>query len=108
MLIGRVDYVEENTQVVQSWLNLHHKTVNWINENPEKTTIAFNQFMKKTFGKSLPDEIVSESLDNLQITSDPIHDSIFVFAERADSLGYLGRDGYDLNGIFYEVDITND
>lgn len=108
LLIGRVDYVEENTQVVQSWLNLHHKTVNWINENPEKTTIAFNQFMKKTFGKSLPDEIVSESLDNLQITSDPIHDSIFVFAERADSLGYLGRDGYDLNGIFYEVDITND
>ena len=88
---------------MQSWLRSHHETVNWINENPEETTIVFNQFMKNTFGKSFSDEIISESLDNLQITSDPINDSIFIFAERADSLGYLGRDGYDLNGIFYEV-----
>ena len=103
LLIGKVDYIEENPLIVQSWLRSHHETVNWINENPEKTTIVFNQFMKNTFGKSFSDEIISESLDNLQITSDPIDDSIFIFAERADSLGYLGRDGYNLNGIFYEV-----
>jgi len=103
LLIGKADFIEENPLIMQSWLRSHHETVNWINENPEKTTIVFNQFMKNTFGKSFSDEIISESLDNLQITSDPINDSIFIFAERADSLGYLGRDGYNLNGIFYEV-----
>jgi len=103
LLIGKADFVEENPLIMQSWLRSHHETVNWINENPEKTTIVFNQFMKNTFGKSFPDEIISESLENLQITSDPISDSIFIFAERADSLGYLGRDGYNLNSIFYEV-----
>ena len=103
LLIGRVDYIQHNPQIVQRWLSSHHETVNWINENPEKTKIVFNQFMKKTFGKSLPNEIVSESLDNLKITSDPIGDSIFIFAERADSLGYLGRDDYNLTDIFYEV-----
>ncbi len=103
LLIGRVDYIQHNPQIVQRWLSSHHETVNWINDNPEKTKIVFNQFMKKTFGKSLPDEIVSESLNNLKITSDPISDSIFIFAERADSLGYLGRDDYNLTDIFYEV-----
>jgi NitT/TauT family transport system substrate-binding protein len=58
--------------------------------------------MKKTFGKSLPEQIISESLTNLEITSDPLEESIYIFAERADSLGYLGRHGYDLEGIFYE------
>ncbi|KAG2473641.1 MAG: ABC-type nitrate/sulfonate/bicarbonate transport system, periplasmic component [Nitrosopumilales archaeon] len=103
LLIGKADFIEENPLIMQSWLRSHHETVNWINENPEKTTIVFNQFMKNTFGKSFSDEIISESLDNLQITADPINDSIFIFAERADSLGYLGRDGYNLNGIFYTV-----
>ena len=103
LLIGKADFIEENPLIMQSWLRSHHETVNWINENPEETTIVFNQFMKNTFGKSFSDEIISESLENLQITSDPIDDSIFIFAERADSLGYLGRDGYNLNGIFYEV-----
>jgi len=104
LLIGKADFIEENPQIMQSWLRSHHETVNWINENPEKTTIIFNQFMKNTFGKSFPDEIISESLENLQITSDPISDSIFIFAERADSLGYLGREGYNLNGIFMQWD----
>ena len=63
--------------------------------------------MKTTFGQTYSDEIVSQSLDNLEITSDPIDESIYIFAERADSLGYLGRHGYDLNGIFYEGALKN-
>ena len=55
----------------------------------------------------MSDDIVSDSLDNLEITSDPINDSIIIFAERADSLGYLGRDGYNIEGIFYEVELNN-
>ncbi len=52
--------------------------------------------MEKTFGQSLPEQIISESLTNLEITSDPLEESIYIFAERADSLGYLGRHCFDL------------
>ena len=83
------------------------KTVNWINANPEDTKVIFNQFLEKTYGQTLSDDVISESLDNLEITSDPINESIIIFAERADSLGYLGRDGYNLEGIFYEVEMNN-
>ena len=67
--------------------------------------ILFNQFLKKTLGQTLPEKIVSISLSNLEITSNPIDESIAMFAERADSLGYLGRNGYDLEGIFFDVNL---
>jgi len=102
LLIGRTDYIEEHPKIIQNWIASHEQTVSWINENPKESIIIFNQFMKKTFGQSLPEQIISESLTNLEITSDPLNESIYIFAERADSLGYLGRHGYDLEGLFYD------
>ena len=32
--------------------------------------------------------------------------SVHTFAERADSLGYLGRDGYSLDGLFHNENIS--
>ena len=52
-------------------------------------------------GEPLPDDVVDTALSNLLITSDPKRDSVLSFAQKADSLGYLGRSGYDLSGIFY-------
>ena len=103
LLIGRQDYVQENPKVVAKWLDSHHKTANWINENPKQTRVIFNEFMLNTMGQSYSDEIIDKSLANLQITTDPVNDSIYVFAQRADSLGYLGRDGYSLDGIFFDI-----
>ena len=103
LLIGRAEYVENNPEIVQYWIDSHEETVKWINENPKESELLFNQFMKKTLGQSLPESIVSISLSNLEITSDPIDESIAMFAERADSLGYLGRNGYDLDGIFFDI-----
>ena len=107
LLIGRVDYIDQHPQVINKWLSSHVKTVEWINEHPDETKIIFNQFLEKNYGQTLSDDIVSESLDNLEITSDPIKNSIIIFAERANSLGYLGRDGYNIDGIFYEVELNN-
>jgi len=103
LLIGRTTYIEKNPKIIQSWIDSNNKTVTWINANPKETELIFNQFMKKTLGKSLPENILSESLANIKITSDPIEESISIFAERANSLGYLGRHGYDLDGIFYNA-----
>ena len=48
-------------------------------------------------------QINQNHFSNISITSDPIKNSVIIFAERADSLGYLGRDGYNLDGIFYNA-----
>jgi len=103
LLIAREEYVKENLQMIEQWLDAHQETIDWINANPKQTRIIFNQFMGKTMGQSLSDSVIDEALSNLEITSDIVPESISVFAERADSLGYLGRDGYNLDGIYFDM-----
>ncbi len=104
LLIGNVDYIKKNPEVISNFLDSHHETVTWINENPKETRIVFNNFLDSYLGQSLSDEIVDVALSNLVITADPLPNSVHSFAEKADSLGYLGRNGYDLSGIFYCFD----
>ena len=101
LVIGNTDYVKNNPETVSNFLQSHHNTVQWINENPVETRNVFNSFLKSYLGQSLSDEIVDIALSNLQIIDDPLPSSIHSFAEQADSLGYLGRNGYDISEIFY-------
>ena len=103
LLIVRTKYLENNPETVQKWVESHEKTVTWINSNPNKSKSLFSNFLIDYMGKSLPTKIIDESFSNISITSDPIKNSVIVFAERADSLGYLGRSGYNLDGIFYNA-----
>ncbi len=101
VLIVRSEFLEKHPDIVQKWVDAHVQTSDWINEHPAETKLIFNDFLKKKTGKTFPSEILNEAFSNLQITSDPIESSINTFAERANSLGYLGREGYSLEGIFY-------
>ena len=101
VLIVRSEFLEKHPDIVQKWVEAHVQTSEWINEHRAETEIIYNDFLKKHTGKTLPPEILHEAFSNLQITSDPIESSIYSFAERANTLGYLGREGYSLEGIFY-------
>jgi NitT/TauT family transport system substrate-binding protein len=103
LLIGRQEYVIANPEIVSMWIESHQQTATWINNNPQETRIIFNEFMQKTMGQALSDGIVDEALANLEITTDSIDESIYTFAQRANSLGYLGRDGYNLDGLFFDI-----
>ncbi|NNM02623.1 MAG: ABC transporter substrate-binding protein [Nitrosopumilus sp.] len=103
LLIANVDYVEKNRKIVSDLVTSHYETADWINANPIETRIIFNDFLKSHLGQSLSDDVVDTALSNLVITADPLLDSVYSFAEKADALGYLGRNGYDLAGIFYPL-----
>lgn len=107
LLIANADYVKKNPDVISNFLSSHYETVTWINQNPVDTRIIFNDFLNSHLGQSLSDDVVDIALSNLVITGDPLHDSIHSFAEKADTLGYLGRNGYDLSGIFYYFDTNS-
>ena len=107
LLIGNVDYIKKNKTVIHNFLNGHHETMIWINDNPEETRNIFNDFLDSHLGQSLSDNVVDIALSNIQITDDPKHNSVFSFAEQANALGYLGRNGYDLSEIFYYFDTNS-
>ena len=104
LLIANENYVKENPMVIVNLLNSHHDTVTWINQNPVETRIIFNDFLNSHLGQPLSDDVVDVALSNLEITDNPLPDSVHSFAEKANALGYLGRNGYDLSGIFYYSD----
>lgn len=101
LLIGRTDFIEKHPDWIKSWLSAHQNTINWINQNPQKTEAVFIDFYKKHTGKVLPENIVHGSFSHITFTSDPDPEAIKIFAERAYNLGYLGRSGYNIDGIFY-------
>ncbi|MBC8250307.1 MAG: sulfate ABC transporter substrate-binding protein, partial [Candidatus Nitrosopelagicus sp.] len=107
LVIGNTDYVEKNKIFFIPFLNSHHSTAAWIDSNPTETRIIFNDFLNSYLGQSLSDDIVDVALSNITITADPKTTSVFIFAERADALGYLGRNGYDLSEIFPYFDINS-
>ena len=104
LLIANIDYVKKNPEIISNFLVSHHDTVKWINNNPIETRNIFNSFLKSYLGQSLSDDVVDISLSHIEITSNPIPDSVYSFAEQANILGYLGRNGYDLSEIFYTID----
>ncbi len=107
LLIANANYVETNPALIANLLASHKKTADWINENPEETRDVFNNFLNSHLGQSLSDDVVDIALSNLVITDDPLPDSIHSFAEKANTLGYLGRNGYDLSDIFYYFDTNS-
>ena len=106
LLIGRSDYIEKNPEIIKKWINANEKTVQWINNHPDESKKLYNEFLKSYMGRTLPENIVEKSFANIIITSEPLENSVYTFAERADALGYLGRDGYTLDGIFYHENIS--
>ena len=104
LLIANVNFVEKNPVLITNLLDSHHETATWINQNPVETRDIFNTFLNSHLGQSLSDDVVDIALSNLVITADPLPESVHSFAEKADALGYLGRNGYDLSGIFYLFD----
>ena len=107
LLIGNVDYIDKNSAVWADYIRAHHETQIWIEANPIETRNVFNDFLDSYLGQSLSDDVVDVALSNIMITADPKPNSVVSFAEKADALGYLGRNGYDLSGIFYSFDTNS-
>jgi len=107
LLIGNMDYVDKNKTLVGDFIRANHETIIWIQTNPKDTRIVFNNFLDSYLGESLSDDVIDIALSNILITADPKPQSVFSFAEKADALGYLGRNGYDLSEIFYSFDTNS-
>ncbi len=105
ILVGRADFIEKHPDRIQKWLSAHKNTIDWINQNPDRAESVFIDFYKKHSGRQLDKSIVHKSFSNLVIDDDPNPESIRMFAERANDLGYLGRKGYDLDNAFEKTGV---
>ncbi|HTH22643.1 MAG TPA: ABC transporter substrate-binding protein [Nitrososphaeraceae archaeon] len=108
-IIARTDYLKDNPDIIKRLLQAHIDKTVWINENKEQAITTFNGALKKITGQTIPEDEIRDALMRLELTFDPIEESLFKMADNAYELGYLENGGskMDLSNIF-DLTILND
>jgi len=108
-IIARTDYLKENPDIIRRLLQAHIDKTVWINENKEQAITTFNGALRKITGQTIPEDEIRDALMRLELTYDPIKESLLKMADNAYELGYLRNGGskMDLSNIF-DLTILND
>jgi NitT/TauT family transport system substrate-binding protein len=106
-IIARADYLERNPDVVKKLLEAHIDETNWINDNPEQALQIFNLELDKLTGKTIPEDEYREGISRIELTYNPLKESLFKSANDAFDIGFLGKTRPDLSKI-YDVTILNE
>jgi NitT/TauT family transport system substrate-binding protein len=106
-IIARTDYIERNPDMIKKLLNAHIDMTAWINENGDEALQVFNTELNELMGQTIPEDEFREGISRIELTHDPIKESLFKAANDAFDIGFLGKTRPDLSGI-YDMKILNE
>lgn len=102
----RSDYLQNHPDIIKKLLEAHVNETLWINDNKEKAIAIFNEQLGNLTGKTFPENELKEAFSRMDVTYDPLQDSLYKSADAAYGLGFLGDSKPDLGGIF-DLNILN-
>ena len=105
-VIVRTKFLEQNPDVVESFLKANIKVIQGINADPVKARTTTNEAIKEISNAALPAEVIEAAWKNLDFTWDPVAGSLKTSADNAYALGFLGLKKPDLKDI-YDLTILN-
>jgi NitT/TauT family transport system substrate-binding protein len=105
-LIVRTKFLREHPDLVKKWIAAHIELTDWINGHLPEAKNILNQQLQKETGKALRPAILNEAFGRLQITYDPIRNSLLTSARSAFDAGFLGKQMPDLSGM-YDLTLLN-
>ncbi|HEX2067404.1 MAG TPA: ABC transporter substrate-binding protein [Nitrososphaeraceae archaeon] len=105
-IVARTDYLQSNPDVIKKLLTAHVDETEWINSHKEEAIQAFNVELKKLTGQAISEDQLRGALSRLELTYDPVKESLFQSANSAFDIGFLGKTRPDLSGI-YDLDLLN-
>lgn len=91
-------FLDEHPEIVQKWLEGHVAATQWINENKDEAKTVLNDGIEELTGKSLPEEVINEAFERLEVTWDPVQNSLFKGAKDAHELKFISSS--DVGGIY--------
>jgi NitT/TauT family transport system substrate-binding protein len=106
-IIARTDYIERNPDIIKKMLEAHIDMTSWINDNTDEALQIFNAELNKLMGQTIPEDEFREGISRIELTYDPIKESLFKAANDAFDIGFLGKTRPDLSEI-YDVKILNE
>ncbi|MEU8826629.1 aliphatic sulfonate ABC transporter substrate-binding protein [Streptomyces sp. NPDC048636] len=103
-LIVKQSFLEEHPKVVEAVLRGSVRTNDWIKTNPGQAKDAANAALKAETGKPLPPEVIDPAWKSIQVTDDPLAQTLNTEADHAVKAGLLEKP--DLKGI-YDLTLLN-
>ena len=99
-LIVSTKFLRDHPDLVKNWLRAHIELTDWINQHLPQAKKILNQQIQKETGKALPDAVLDEAFSRVQVTYDPLRNSLLSAAKSAYDAGFLGRQMPDLSGLY--------
>jgi NitT/TauT family transport system substrate-binding protein len=106
-IVVNPEYLRANPDVIKKFLEAHINETQWINNNKEEALKVYNTELKKLTGQTIPEDQLKDAFSKLEITYDPLKQSLFKSADDAFEIGFLGKTKPDLTGI-YDLTVLND
>jgi NitT/TauT family transport system substrate-binding protein len=105
-IIVNPEYLRSNPDVIKKFLEAHVNETQWINSHKEDALKTFNIELKRLTGQTIPDDQLKQAFSRLELTYDPLQQTLIKSANDAFDVGFLGKTRPDLTGIF-ELNILN-
>jgi NitT/TauT family transport system substrate-binding protein len=105
-VIVRTAFLEQHPSLVTAFLRGHLQSVAELQADPASARLLINQELTRITGAPLPEQVLDQALARLDFTYDPLAETLFVSAEHAFELGFLGQNPPDLREI-YALDLLN-
>lgn len=105
-LIVSSKFLHEHPDVVKNWIRAHVELTDWINAHLPESRQFINQQIQKETGKALAAQVLDEAFGRLQVTYDPLRNSLLTSAHSAYEAGFLGKQMPDLSSI-YDLSLLN-
>ncbi len=105
-IIVNPEYLQNNPDVIKKLLEAHVNETQWINSHKEEALKTFNVELKELTGQTIPEEQLGEAFSRLELTYDPLQETLIKSANDAFEIGFLGKTKPDLGGIF-DVSVLN-
>jgi len=106
-IIVSTKYLQNHPDVIKKLLVAHVDKTQWINQNKEESFKVFNEELEKITGKTIPEDELQEAFSRIEITYDPVKESLFKSANDAFDIGFLGDTRPDISGI-YDLKLLNE
>ena len=105
-LIVSTKFLKEHPDLVKNWLRAHLELTDWINGHLPDAKRLLNAQIQKETGKALPSSVLDEAFGRMQVTADPLRNSLLNSARSAFDAGFLGRQMPDLSQL-YDLTLLN-
>jgi NitT/TauT family transport system substrate-binding protein len=105
-ILASTKFLREQSDLMRRWLKAHVELTQWINTHQEEGKKALNGEIERLVGKALRKEVLDEAFSRMELTYDPIKNSLFASARAAYELGFLGKERPDIAGI-YDLGLLN-